>query len=230
MRPLRAALQGPAGDLSACRACTRAWSAVHSPDAAARNRSLLACAPHPCRSLGARLSRANWTSARLDLAHQSKSQNKSSGNLPSTTGSVPRAHLQLGPGFLLRMRPARLSTRLAQGSVGCRSTQRTRSGIVHALRAWQFWNAPNSEAALLRRLQGRRCGQTGGRLWEDAEIDHRAPLFRVWSEHRDLRWPKLLDFWGLPNLQVINRDVHAVKCAVEARDRRAAHSLETELR
>jgi hypothetical protein len=24
--------------------------------------------------------------------------------------------------------------------------------------AWQFWNAPNSEAALLRRLQGRRCG------------------------------------------------------------------------
>jgi hypothetical protein len=28
--------------------------------------------------------------------------------------------------------------------------------------AWQFWNAPHGEAALLRRLQGRRCGQTGG--------------------------------------------------------------------
>jgi hypothetical protein len=96
--------------------------------------------------------------------------------------------------------------------------------------AWQFWNAPNSEAALLRRLQGRRCGQTGGRLWKSAEVDHRVPLFRVWSEHRDLRWPKLLDFWGLPNLQVINRDVHAAKCAIEARDRRAARSLETELR
>jgi hypothetical protein len=26
----------------------------------------------------------------------------------------------------------------------------------------------------------------------------------------------LLAFWGLPNLQVINRDVHAAKCAVEA--------------
>jgi len=90
--------------------------------------------------------------------------------------------------------------------------------------AWQFWNAPNSEAALLRRLQGRRCGQTGGRLWKNAEVDHRVPLFRVWGEHRDLRWPKLLDFWGLPNLQVINRDAHATKCAIEAQDRRAARS------
>ena len=85
--------------------------------------------------------------------------------------------------------------------------------------AWEFWNAPSDEAALLRRLQARRCGQTGGRLWRDAEVDHRVPLFRVWSEHRELPWPKLLDFWGLPNLQVINRDVHAAKCALEARDR-----------
>jgi hypothetical protein len=87
--------------------------------------------------------------------------------------------------------------------------------------AWQFWNASHGEAALLRRLQGRRCGQT---------VDHRVPLFRVWSEYRDLPWPKLLDFWGLLNLQVINRDAHAAKCAIEARDRRAARSLETELR
>jgi hypothetical protein len=29
--------------------------------------------------------------------------------------------------------------------------------------AWQFWNAPSGEAPLLRRLQARRCGQTGGR-------------------------------------------------------------------
>jgi hypothetical protein len=34
--------------------------------------------------------------------------------------------------------------------------------------------------------------------------------------------------WGLPNLQVINRDVHAAKCANEARDRRAARPIETE--
>jgi hypothetical protein len=51
----------------------------------------------------------------------------------------------------------------------------------------------------------------------------------VWSEHRDLPWPKLLDFWGLPNLQVINRDAHAAKCAIEARYRRVARSLQTEL-
>jgi hypothetical protein len=33
----------------------------------------------------------------------------------------------------------------------------------------------------------------------------------------------------LPNLQVINRDAHAAKCAIEARDRRAALSIETDL-
>jgi hypothetical protein len=56
------------------------------------------------------------------------------------------------------------------------------------------------------------------------------PLFRVWNENRDMPWQKLLDFWGLPNLQVINRDAHAAKCAIEARHRRVARSLETELR
>jgi hypothetical protein len=66
-------------------------------------------------------------------------------------------------------------------------------------------------------------------MWSDAEVDHRVPLFRVWSEKRDSPWPKLLDFWGLPNLQVINRDAHAAKCAIEARHRRVARSIEIEL-
>jgi hypothetical protein len=88
--------------------------------------------------------------------------------------------------------------------------------------AWQFWNAPSSHIRLLRRIQRRRCAQSGGRLWRKAEVDHRLPLFRVWSEHRDMPWPRLLDFWGLPNLQVINRDVHAAKSITEARDRRLA--------
>jgi hypothetical protein len=88
--------------------------------------------------------------------------------------------------------------------------------------AWQFWNSPSSQIQLLRRVQSRRCAQSGGRLWRDAEVDHRVPLFRVWSEHRDTPWPSVVDFWGLPNLQVINRDVHAAKCATEARDRRVA--------
>jgi hypothetical protein len=90
--------------------------------------------------------------------------------------------------------------------------------------AWQFWNAPSGESRLLRRLQARRCRQSGGRLWKNAEIDHRVPLFRVWGEHRDAPWPSLLDYWGLPNLQAINRDAHAEKCASEARDRRIART------
>jgi hypothetical protein len=40
---------------------------------------------------------------------------------------------------------------------------------------------------------------------------------------------QLLDYWGLPNLQAINRDVHAAKCAAEARDRHAARHLAPEL-
>jgi len=91
--------------------------------------------------------------------------------------------------------------------------------------AWQFWNAPSGEARLLHRLQARRCAETGARLWKTAEIDHRVPLFRVWTERRDRPWSELLDYWGLPNLQVINRDAHAVKCAIEAHDRRAARAL-----
>jgi hypothetical protein len=95
--------------------------------------------------------------------------------------------------------------------------------------AWEIWNAPSGVAPLLLRLQARRCAQTGRRLWKSAEVDHRIPLFRVWNEYRDAPWPKLLDFWGLPNLQLINRDVHAAKCAIEARDRRSARSLRSEL-
>jgi hypothetical protein len=93
--------------------------------------------------------------------------------------------------------------------------------------AWQFWNAPSGEARLLRRLQARRCAEGGGRLWKTAEVDHRVPLFRVWNEHRDTPWPGLLDYWGLPNLQLINRNAHAAKCAAEARERSAARAADS---
>lgn len=86
--------------------------------------------------------------------------------------------------------------------------------------AWQLWNAPSDHAKLLRKLQGRRCATSGARLWKTSEVDHRTPLFRVWREHRDTAWPQLLDFWGLPNLQVINRDAHVEKSAEEAATRR----------
>jgi hypothetical protein len=93
--------------------------------------------------------------------------------------------------------------------------------------AWQFWSAPNGEAPILRRLQARRCAQTGGRLLKSAEVDHRIPLYRVWNDHRGDAWPGLLRYWGLPNLQLINRDVHVAKSAIEARHR-AARDVSTE--
>lgn len=95
--------------------------------------------------------------------------------------------------------------------------------------AWQLWNAPSGETRLLRRLQARRCAQSGERLWKTAEVDHRVPLFRVWSDLRATPWPKLLDYWGLPNLQVINRQAHAAKCADEARERREARAIDLSL-
>jgi len=86
--------------------------------------------------------------------------------------------------------------------------------------AWRLWNAPSDHDRILRRLQARRCAETGGRLWKTAEIDHRVPLFQVWGERRDEPWPSLLTYWGVPNLRVINRDAHATKCADEAKYRR----------
>jgi hypothetical protein len=86
--------------------------------------------------------------------------------------------------------------------------------------AWELWTAPSDFVRVLKQLQARRCGESGKRLRKTAEVDHRVPLFRVWGEHRDADWPRLLAFWGVPNLQVINRDAHAAKCASEANDRR----------
>lgn len=90
--------------------------------------------------------------------------------------------------------------------------------------AWRFWNAPSEQDRLLKRIQRHRCAATGHRLPRDAEVDHRIPLFRVWRDHREMPWPDLLGFWGLPNLQVITPIAHRRKCAAEARER-AAHRL-----
>ena len=141
-----------------------------------------------------------------------------------------RAHYALGPGFccVCGQPVYRLGWHVDLWKSGP-----NKNAVWHCacVVAWQFWNAPNSQIQLLRRIQSRRCAQSGGRLWRNAEVDHCVPLFRVWSEHRDTSWPRLLDFWGLPNLQVINRDVHAAKCATEARDRRVARaSPQTHLR
>lgn len=87
--------------------------------------------------------------------------------------------------------------------------------------AWQLWCDPTGQVRLLRKAQGRRCPLSGTRLLRTAEIDHRVPLHRVWREHREAAWPDLLGFWGVGNLQVINRTAHRVKCAEEAARRSA---------
>jgi hypothetical protein len=90
--------------------------------------------------------------------------------------------------------------------------------------AWKLWCQPTEYLQPLKRRQGRRCAATGKRLFKTAEIDHRVPLFRVWREHRDRPWPDLLDFWGLPNLQVIGQEAHLTKSAAEAGTRAVARN------
>ena len=85
--------------------------------------------------------------------------------------------------------------------------------------AWKFWSAPSDHVRVLKRLQRHRCPETRRRLSKTAEVDHRIPLYRVWRERRDEPWPRILSFWGAPNLQVIDRDAHRAKCAHEAGDR-----------
>jgi hypothetical protein len=88
--------------------------------------------------------------------------------------------------------------------------------------AWKLWTVPGEFVKPLKAGQQRRCIVTGKRLMRTAEVDHRLPLYRVWRDHRDLPWPQLLRFWGVQNLQVINRPAHVDKCAEEAGERARA--------
>ena len=85
--------------------------------------------------------------------------------------------------------------------------------------AWKLWAAPGEQAKILKARQRHRCARSGKRLLRTAEVDHRVPLYRVWREHHGDPWPVLLGFWGVPNLQVVNRIAHVTKCSEEARER-----------
>ena len=199
---------------------------LHSTDAAACNRVILGRSSNSGRSAGAS-TRSSQPSARwMDLAAGGL-QERLAFDVPHATCAVPRGRLRVGS-CVCGQPVYRLGWHVDLWKSGP-----NKNAVWHCacVVAWQFWNAPNSQIQLLRRIQSRRCAQSGGRLWRNAEVDHCVPLFRVWSEHRDTSWPRLLDFWGLPNLQVINRDVHAAKCATEARERRVARtSPQTHLR
>jgi hypothetical protein len=93
--------------------------------------------------------------------------------------------------------------------------------------AWQFWTAPSDYLKQLKLRQNRKCPTTGRRLLKTAEVDHRVPLFAVWSKHRSQPWPELLAFWGAPNLQVLNKVAHLEKCSQEATERAERRALPT---
>jgi hypothetical protein len=160
------------------------------------------------------------------LADRRKSQLPASFRMPPAP--FRESHYAKGPGFCCVCGQPVYRFGWHKDLWGC-GPNKNASWHCACVIAWQFWTAPSGETKLLRRVQQRRCAETGGRLWRKAEVDHRVPLFRVWAELRDRPWPELLDYWGLPNLQVINRDAHVAKCASEAQDRRAARApaLET---
>lgn len=105
--------------------------------------------------------------------------------------------------------------------------QPNRRAAWHAccVAAWKLWTDPTRQAPLIRRLGRRRCGLTGELLARKAEIDHRVPLVTAWREHRQTPWPALLRFWGIPNLQAVNKDAHRAKSAREAVQRARAPAI-----
>ena len=116
----------------------------------------------------------NWSADRLEMATGPKPQRRATNDIPNAAGAVPEQPYSLGPGFCCVC--GQPLYRLGWHKDLCDAGP-NKKAVWHCacVVAWQFWNTPNSEAALLRRLQGRRCGQTGGR--RDAEVDHRTHCF-----------------------------------------------------
>jgi hypothetical protein len=176
---------------------------------------------HPLRA--ERLSRALAAASGAPAGWSWRLADEGGAGLPSSFRSPPspyrEAKFKLGPGHccVCGQKVYRLGWHADLWGRGPNPNAEWHSCCVVA---WRLWNAPSGELRLLKRVQGHRCAQSGKRLLRSAEVDHRTPLFEVWRRHRDTRWPMLLGFWGLPNLQVINRDMHVAKCASEARARR----------
>ena len=104
-----------------------------------------------------------------------------------------------------------------------RKLNRNASWHAACVTAWKLWTAPSDFVRPLKVIQEHRCAESRKRLLRTAEVDHRIPLYRVWREHRAAAWPELLGFWGVPNLRVINREVHKRKTAGENAERRNAN-------
>ena len=121
---------------------------------------------------------------------------------------------------MLCVRAAHISVRLASCPLGRRAPKSKRYMAQLLRRGLELMDCAERSCPAPEGSSKGRCLATGERLIKNAEVDHRIPLFKVWRDYRERPWPALLTFWGVPNLQVINRSAHVEKCAKEAGERR----------
>lgn len=99
---------------------------------------------------------------------------------------------------------------------------------------WQTWATYGHRASYLARRQDWTCPETGlplrvtverdghvGHYIEALEVDHITPIWRVRAEADQYRWPDVLRFWGLGNLQALTPAGHKLKTKREAAERAA---------
>jgi hypothetical protein len=186
---------------------------------APRGGIVLAASAAPCRQAGTGARGQDRTARRMAMASRIRQGVSSANNLPHAASTLSGGGLFARTGPLQRLRAAGLSVGMAPDLWGDGRPNRNASWHAACVAAWQPWTAPTEHLRTLKLRQKRKCATTGRRLLRSAEVDHRVPLFAVWSEHRSRPWPELLSYWGAPNLQVINRPAHLEKCAEEAAQR-----------
>ena len=93
--------------------------------------------------------------------------NNRKNGLPTTFRTTPTPYREhayaLGPGFcyVCGQPVYRFGWHVDLWDTGANKNAVWHSACVVA---WQFWTAPSDHARLLRRLQARRCGESGGRI------------------------------------------------------------------
>ena len=111
---------------------------------------------HPIRAdrLAQALAARSQAPARLDLAARGP-QGRPAFHVPHATASAERSQ------DFAACAVNRFIDSAGTLTLGRRSQQEC--GV-----AQQFWNSPSTQIRLWRRLQSRRCAETGGRLWRNA--------------------------------------------------------------
>jgi hypothetical protein len=119
----RAPQQGVTKYLSFGCSFSRPWPPVRTTHATPRNRFVLGRASTSRRSPGACARCPQWSTKRLELAPRRQSQGRTAGHVQNTTRTLSGTGICAWSRLLLRVRPTRLSLRLARRSVGGRDKQ-----------------------------------------------------------------------------------------------------------